>query len=168
MWCTNCGAQLIDGARFCDKCGAKLNIPPVIQQVNAAQAPSSPVQVQVNTPTSSNAVLSGQATRPLVQPKIVLPNLKQVEVKIEGTTTIGRQDPACHCDIDVTEVDQNLFSSRRHAEIIARFGEYYLKDVGSRNGTYVNNKKIGVNEEVKLKHQDRIIVGQVELVFLCE
>lgn len=156
MWCTNCGSKLIEGARFCDKCGAMQNHPPLVR-VNDVQ----------NHP-GVHVTNAGSATRPLVQAKIVLPNQKQLDIKIDGTTTIGRKDVSNDCDIDVTEVDPHLYSSRRHAEIIARFGEYYIKDVGSRNGTYINNRKIGINEEVKLNHQDRIILGNVELVFLCE
>jgi HD-GYP domain-containing protein (c-di-GMP phosphodiesterase class II) len=69
--------------------------------------------------------------------------------------TIGRDNDA-HIQI----MDQGV--SRRHAEIF-RVGEmYFLRDLGSRNGTYVNEERI--SEEL-LREGDRIRIGQTTLTF---
>jgi pSer/pThr/pTyr-binding forkhead associated (FHA) protein len=49
--------------------------------------------------------------------------------------------------------------SRRHCQFIVQEGQVIAKDLGSSNGTFVNNKKI--TGEQPLKAGDRIIVGPV-------
>ncbi|MFO1518544.1 MAG: PEGA domain-containing protein [bacterium] len=56
--------------------------------------------------------------------------------------------------------------SRSHSVIHEVDGKYFVKDVGSRNGTFVNEKKI--QEDFLLKHGDRIKVGIYVLKFLAE
>jgi len=48
-------------------------------------------------------------------------------------------------------------ASRRHFRIESRDGEFYLVDLGSRNGTFVNGKKV---TEQRLRIGDRIQVGE--------
>lgn len=55
-------------------------------------------------------------------------------------------------------------ASRRHAVIQrSEMGEYYLLDLGSRNGTYVQGRR--VRTPVLLSHGDEISVGAHKLVF---
>lgn len=56
--------------------------------------------------------------------------------------------------------------SRSHAVIHELEGKYFVKDVGSRNGTFVNEKKI--QEDFQLKQGDSIKVGIYTLRFLKE
>ncbi len=58
------------------------------------------------------------------------------------------------------------YISSNHAKIVQDEGEYFLEDVGSINGTYLNNEKIA--DVVKLKNGDRIGIGQVEFLFVKE
>jgi diguanylate cyclase (GGDEF)-like protein len=66
--------------------------------------------------------------------------------------TIGR-DPAA----DITVSDQSI--SRKHAKI-TRIGEKtQLTDLGSSNGTFVNDKKVSANESVFLAKEDMVKLG---------
>ena len=47
------------------------------------------------------------------------------------------------------------FVSRYHAEFLLIKGMPHIKDI-SKNGTWVNDKKLDFNHEIKLKHQDEI------------
>lgn len=47
--------------------------------------------------------------------------------------------------------------SRNHAEILRKNGAFYVKDAGSTNGTFLNDKK--VNEAAALKSGDTIRLG---------
>lgn len=73
--------------------------------------------------------------------------------------TIGRK----------AENDLQLLSdtvSRQHAEIVYQEGTYFLVDIGSKRGTFVNDQRI---ERIALQHQDHIRVGGDEdqyLIFL--
>jgi serine phosphatase RsbU (regulator of sigma subunit) len=56
--------------------------------------------------------------------------------------------------------------SRQHAEIVYEDDNYYLKDIGSKRGTFVNDQRI---ERCALQHQDRIRIGgddDQQIVFL--
>lgn len=66
-------------------------------------------------------------------------------------TVVGRGEK---CDLRIPL----LSVSRRHCEITLAGQEVKLKDLGSSNGTYVNNKRIN---EVALEPGDRVVVGPV-------
>jgi len=54
--------------------------------------------------------------------------------------------------------------SRRHAMIqVQRESEFWLVDFGSRNGTYLNSRRI--TNPQRLQHGDRVMVGPFEFVF---
>ena len=54
-------------------------------------------------------------------------------------------------------------ASGRHAVIHAQAGEFVLEDIGSRNGTFVNQQRIA--GRVKLKHNDAIRFGDAAARF---
>ena len=80
---------------------------------------------------------------------------------VKTVFTIGRK----------AENDLQLLSdtvSRQHAEILFENDTFYLIDVGSKRGSYVNDQRI---ERCALQHQDRIRIGGDEdqqIVFLDE
>lgn len=59
-------------------------------------------------------------------------------------------------------VINNLGVSRRHAEIIEENGKYYIQDLGSVNGTYVNGQKV---EKDLLNDKDEILIGKHKIIF---
>jgi len=56
----------------------------------------------------------------------------------------------------------DLFISRRHARIEKKKDHYVLKDMSSRNGTFLNGNKIF---SALLKDQDRIQIGKTKFTF---
>ncbi len=52
--------------------------------------------------------------------------------------------------------------SRNHAKISLIDGQYVLSDIKSRNGTYVNKKRI---KNISLKHNDQIVFGDRSFIF---
>jgi serine/threonine protein kinase len=56
--------------------------------------------------------------------------------------------------------------SRRHAEIIKHGADYYIRDLGSLNGTYISGRgRLGRDQLYKLKDRDQIVCGSVKLEF---
>lgn len=106
--------------------------------------------------------LTEDATEPQVMVNFISPaSLVYVEggdhlpskLDIEGgrEVRIGRKKAYCDVIID----DQRV--SRLHASIVEREdGKFYLKDEGSSGGTYVNRRKLRVNDMVELHHNDII------------
>jgi len=73
------------------------------------------------------------------------------------TWSIGRGE-GCAVLLDSRSV------SRLHALIQRReAGEYYLVDLGSRNGSFVNGRRVSIPK--LLKNKDRLAFGEQELVF---
>jgi DNA-binding NtrC family response regulator len=68
--------------------------------------------------------------------------------------TIGR-DPSSSLVLD----DEGV--SRNHAKVVHRDGRWYLRDAGSRNGTYLNSLRV---EEKPIALRDLIHLGLVELL----
>jgi pSer/pThr/pTyr-binding forkhead associated (FHA) protein len=84
------------------------------------------------------------------------------KLDIEGgrEVRIGRKQAYCDIIID----DQRV--SRLHASIVEKEdGKFYLKDEGSSGGTYVNRRKLRVNDMVELHHGDIINLNTVSYRF---
>ena len=75
--------------------------------------------------------------------------LKTIETDKE-VITIGRN---VKNDIQI----DNLSVSKQHARIVKRQGKYFIEDMKSTNGTYLNEKKI---TKQKLTNNDVITIGK--------
>ena len=75
---------------------------------------------------------------------------------VDGITTIGRNSRS-DIVIDNEEV------SEIHAKIIKEGNIFKIIDVGSLNGTYLNNKKI--NSQKILKDNDELKFGNIKFIF---
>ncbi|MCL2488172.1 MAG: FHA domain-containing protein [Oscillospiraceae bacterium] len=62
-------------------------------------------------------------------------------------------------------VIDNSSVSRAHAKIRTRSGEFFILDLGSTNGTYVNGAKLTPNQETKLNSGDKIKISDEEFEF---
>jgi pSer/pThr/pTyr-binding forkhead associated (FHA) protein len=81
--------------------------------------------------------------------------------------TMGRNDPVSGINptLDLTEFHgAELGVSRFHAEISITDGRYYLKDMGSTNGTYINGKKIPPYKLTPIRTGDQIRLGHLSIV----
>lgn len=73
----------------------------------------------------------------------------------EESISIGRNDD-CTISLDCES------TSHQHAEVFSRKGKDYIKDLGSRNGTWVNRKRVA---DHVLKNGDSIKIGTVKMVY---
>ena len=71
--------------------------------------------------------------------------------------TIGRS-PDCEIALEFNGI------SRNHFKLLANGEEYVLQDSGSKNGTFLNNKK--VEADTMLKKGDMIKIGSIALKYL--
>ena len=82
----------------------------------------------------------------------------QVFPLTRDVTTIGRK-------LDNDLVIQDILVSRKHSEIRFLSGKYYIHDLESTGGTYLNNKKI---TESILYSGDLILISNIPLMFIDE
>lgn len=88
---------------------------------------------------------------------------------ISDESTIGRWDAdnGIFPDIDLDAYDEDAKVSRRHARISRNNGSYFIEDLGSTNGTYVNRGRRLLPGNIQiLKDGDEVIVGKTFLRFL--
>jgi pSer/pThr/pTyr-binding forkhead associated (FHA) protein len=71
--------------------------------------------------------------------------------KLSGSLEVGR-DPSCAIRPDDT------YLSQQHARIFERNGSWVVEDLGSTNGTYLNQQKVTV--PAQLSPGDRIRLGK--------
>ena len=150
MFCTECGHPNRDDARFCAECGAPLQddatltLPPIEHDDEAhdefpfphdeLQAQQALLLVKRGHNAGSTFLLDGEVS------------------------SAGRNpDSAVFLD-DVTV-------SRKHAVFERRGdGSWFVRDVGSLNGTYVNGEQV---DETKLASGDEVQVGKFKLTFFA-
>ncbi|MBM4320367.1 MAG: FHA domain-containing protein, partial [Deltaproteobacteria bacterium] len=79
------------------------------------------------------------------------------EYELTETNSLGR-----HPSQSIQIFDRVV--SKEHALVVLREGKYFLNDLGSRNGTFLNGQRI--SQSVPLRHNDEIKMGSTCLVFL--
>ena len=75
---------------------------------------------------------------------------------VRDTTTIGR-DEGCEIRVD------DLTVSRRHATLHGAEGDLSVRDLGSTNGTWVNDERVPPHEARPMTPGDLLRVGRLEL-----
>ena len=75
-------------------------------------------------------------------------------VKVTATMVIGRA-PECELRIEDT------YASQEHARLFGKNGSWYVEDLGSTNGTFVNDQKLAAPAMVQ--PGDRIRIGTTVL-----
>ncbi len=150
MFCTRCGHPNRDDARFCAECGAPL-------QADATLS-LTPVdgddEAHDEFPFPHDELETGQGLL-LVKRG---PNAGSTFLLEGGSTAVGRgTDSAVFLD-DITV-------SRVHAVLERRDdGSWFVRDVGSLNGTYVNGEQV---DETKLASGDEVQIGKFKLTFFA-
>jgi serine/threonine protein kinase len=68
--------------------------------------------------------------------------------------------------LDLTYNDPAAYVSRQHARIVADAGGYFIEDLGSANGTYLNDRRLPAGVPTRLRNGDRVRIGKSQLNFL--
>lgn len=167
-FCTSCGRQNPDDARFCSQCGTRLVDPAVEAATQGGEGEQSTATITFGAPEQTESSdrqlepVDAAAVDALPQGHALLvvqrgPGAGSRFLLDEDLTTAGRHpDSAIFLD-DVTV-------SRRHAEFRRSEGRFKVSDAGSLNGTYVNRDRI---DEVQLKDGDEVQIGKYRLVFFA-
>ena len=152
LHCPECGFVNPEGANYCQKCGAFLGRPegtedPTTMTYKIDETGEfKPVDIESEVEDAGAALVirsgGGRAG-------------ESFPVEAERMA-IGRAPEAAVFLDDVTV-------SRNHALIVQRQDGYYVDDLGSLNGTYVNRRRI---ESHLLADGDEIQVGKYKLSYL--
>ena len=155
MYCTHCGHENPAGANFCGNCGRPLgplgDTTTGALRFDEAAEPVDPEDAGVDTTEleAGTALLVG----------VRGPNRGARFLLDREVVTVGR-----HPDSDIFLDDITV--SRRHAEFRRDANRFWVHDVGSLNGTYVNGERA---DDQILDTGDEVQIGKFKLVaFLAE
>ncbi|MGQ9626493.1 MAG: FHA domain-containing protein [Anaerolineae bacterium] len=130
-----------------------------------------PAQFEFPRPTPTQVVMPEESRAPSPVPRFSLyveDFAHRIGLPEEGEVVIGRFDPEIGIapDIDLTYLDQETLTiSRRHARITASEGAHFLEDLGSTNGTKLNDKFLPLGSRARLKPGDRLTLGLCKLIY---
>ncbi len=149
--CPECGFANDEGASYCQRCGAFLAAsepPPGATTASYRIGETGEIEeVELENVIARGAALVIRAGGGRAGESFPL----------EGDRlTVGRRP-----DSDIFLDDVTV--SRDHAVLVRRGSDYYLDDLGSLNGTYVNRRRI---ESHRLVDGDELQIGKYKLAFL--
>ena len=134
---------------------------------------SEPVSSSISTPPPSAPTVAQVPPRAssATQLQVHVAKLRQVQTNttIEiprqlSVVRIGKPNDHTPPDIDVSGFPDSEIVSRVHANIRVEGDTYYLEDVGSSNGTYINGLPLPVGNRHRLRPGDRIALGKGDKV----
>ncbi|MEO8288546.1 MAG: FHA domain-containing serine/threonine-protein kinase [Chloroflexota bacterium] len=108
------------------------------------------------------------AGRPAGKIQVLGPNGVLWERRIlENPFNVGRRSLSRQIfpHLDLTYNDPAAYVSRQHARILADAGGYFLEDLGSANGTFLNDRRLPGGVPTRLRNGDRVRIGKVQCTF---
>ncbi|MGH1468857.1 MAG: FHA domain-containing protein [Bdellovibrionales bacterium] len=81
------------------------------------------------------------------------------ELALEGSSWDFGRDQDCHYTI------KSKKTSRKHFTVLNIRSKFFVKDLGSSNGTFLNKQQLPVNQEIELKSGDYIEVSDFRFIF---
>ncbi len=154
LHCPECGFTNAEGANYCQRCGSFIGAQPPEKPATEGQTATYRIgetgefiPVELGDVVARGAALVIRSGGGRVGESFVLE---------ADRMTIGRRPDA---DIFLDDVTV----SRDHAMLVHRSDEWFLDDLGSLNGTYVNRQRI---ESQRLGDGDELQVGKYKLTFL--
>lgn len=151
IFCNSCRHRNPPRSSFCSACGQILDLP---EERTISLAKTDPLQDAPgdfdNVEVALGGIHVGQGilvvrSGSLIGERFALGTL----------ASIGR-NPECEICLDDVTV------SRRHAEVSHIADSYVVRDMGSLNGTYVNQARV---DEQPLNHGDELQIGKFRMVF---
>ena len=164
-FCTACGTQNPDDARFCAQCGNRLGAAPDATSIADEAGGESTTTIAIGADKTET---SDRQLNPVDAAAVdALPGGHALLVVQRGPGSGSRflldQDVVTagrHPDSEIFLDDVTV--SRRHAEFHREGETFTVSDVGSLNGTYVNRDRI---DRVQLNDGDEVQIGKFRLVF---
>jgi hypothetical protein len=156
--CTECGSSQEEGALFCSECGGFL-----LMETGKITAvlPFSEFADRLPPPPLSTEALA-PATVVLNITLVVPSSRRRFKLAVQNEVQIGRSSSELIPEVDLTDDDgAEKGVSRLHAKIQAVQDGLVLIDLGSTNGTLLNNYRLPPNEPYPLKSGDEVRFGDL-------
>lgn len=162
--CLDCSATILSFANFCYQCGLKLNpTPPAVpnEESTSNLDPTKGISVDVLDSDADECIattFNSHGVRLLHRPSSTFFDLPLLGRPI----IVGKCSDAFVPDLDLRDMPQAEFISRSHAQISFQPHQFYIEDLGSKNGTAVNGVPLPPDQRQPLELGDQICLGGVE------
>ena len=160
--CGNCGRESRVGDLYCKYCGQRLGSG-LLSAYSSGYGDFSGAQYYSMGGTGGGVSGASSDARPVIGRLVVRPlpgksGGQTREVPLDGRDIAIGRSPTC----DVMLEDDQLVS-RRHALLRYNGSEYTIVDLGSSNGTFLNEEE--THEETPLRDGDLIGIGEYEILY---
>ncbi|MEM7594311.1 MAG: FHA domain-containing protein, partial [Cyanobacteria bacterium P01_A01_bin.83] len=148
----------------------ELSTPPEIEEVVTTSSDFTPEQPTSSLAPDENMAAVGTmsgATQLQIQTASLLHLQSNTTIEISSNLDvvhIGKPNGQIPPDIDVAGFPDSEVVSRVHADIRIEGDAYFIEDVGSSNGTYINHAPLLQGNRHRLRTGDRIALGKGDLV----
>jgi pSer/pThr/pTyr-binding forkhead associated (FHA) protein len=166
-YCSQCGSQNSDNARFCSQCGTPLaqsgeqSSDAGSDDSTATMTFGAPAKPEADERTSLNAADAAAVDAlPAGSALLVVQRGPQAGSRYlldTDLSTVGR-----HPESDIFLDDITV--SRRHVEFRREGETFRVHDVGSLNGTYLNGDRV---DDAELQNGDEVRIGKFRLMFFA-
>ena len=158
--CGNCGRESRVGDLYCKYCGQRLGSGSLSAYSSGLSDLGGHYYAMGGTGGASGASTDGRQVmgRLVVRPLPGKSGGQTREVPLDGRDIAIGRSPTC----DVMLEDDQLVS-RRHALLRYNGSEYTIVDLGSSNGTFLNEEE--THEETSLRDGDLIGIGEYEILY---
>lgn len=133
-------------------------------EASAEIGPTSVVAGMEAEPVPQASSSPTQLQRPLAKMLHIRSNVTVDLPESLSVVHLGKANDRIPPDIDVSGFPDSEVVSRVHADIRVEGDAYYIEDLGSSNGTYVNNLPLVPGNRHRLRVGDRISLGKGDLV----
>jgi len=161
--CPACGEKYRPGTLFCSKCGTYL---PTGGSPRTVTLPTDRLSDVPYTPPDTGGLEQEAPAEPRTIRVRVVETDREVSLPPASELLLGRRDPmrGIFPDLDLTAdggIEKGV--SRRHARILQKEGKVFIEDVGSANGTFLNDQRLMPYLPYPLRDGDRVRIGKLEL-----
>lgn len=162
--CPVCGRQYRSGALFCSECGVYL--------ATGGPLRTEPLpEGELPTSLADPWAVSTREGQEIAKPTVVCINMpdsgRQVQLPVAPEIQLGRLDTArgVFPDLDLTpDGGLNGGVSRHHAKIRHQDGLFFIEDLGSANGTFLNGERLTPYLPHPLQSGDELQIGKLKLI----
>ena len=170
MVCPHCQRELMEGTILCPECGVSL-----VDQTAAMPLEERDLSATANLPdgeSDSNPDSKSTAQISMAQLRLLVLNSgRTIPCPIDELILIGRGDAAggIFPQVDLSQDNGYMAGvSRQHARIIRRGDSFFLEDLESMNGTFLNRKRLAPHTPTPFQGGDEIRLGNMVLRVILE